>query len=503
MLDLKSDKTRPANLSYRGDSISFYIDTDKALAIRKAAGAQGSSIYAYLLSAYFVLLYKLTGQEKIVVGTPIAGRDTMELENVVGFFVNTLAVKAELDGYGTFLSFMKYVKEVTLEAFDHQLYPFDELVNKLEVKKTSNRNPLFDTMFVFQNMMNDTDSTVKIPGVEVSPHLYKSRTAQFDITVIAEERNDKIYFEFEYFTDLYDKETIMQFKEYFIHIIDECLNNDKIHLKDISLLAPALEKEYLTILCNNHPATYSNHSIQGLFEKQAEEYPAKHALVFEDKSLTYKELNESANRLAHFLRQKGVTGNTIVGLLLEPSAEMIIAILAILKAGGTYLPIDPLYPRKRIEQILTDSKVKHILLEDDELHEEFDGHEIYNLRTIALDNEETANPENFTGKEDGAYIIYTSGTTGVPKGVLINHHNVIRLFYNDSPVYDFNENDRWILCHSYCFDFSVWEIFGALLWGGTIVVIPNNVKKKILGLCFPCCTRKKNNNIESNPLGLY
>lgn len=477
LLDLKSDKSRPGNLSYRGDSISFYFDTDKTLAIKKAAGTKGISLYVFLLSAYFVLLYKLTGQEEIFVGTPITGRDIMELENIVGFFVNTLVMKAELDGSGTFLSFMKQVNDGVLEAFDHQLYPFDELVKKLDVKKISNRNPLFDTMFVFQNIMNETESIIRIPGVEVSPHPYKNRTAQFDITVIAEERNDKIFFEFEYFTDLYDKETIIRYKEYFIRVIDECLKDDKIFLKNIKLLNSATENKLMACLYNNYPATYENNSIQSLFEKQVKKYPDKQALVFEGESLTYKELNESANHLAHFLRQKGVTNNTIIGLLLEPSAEMIIAILAILKAGGTYLPIDPLYPQKRIEHILTDSMVKYILLEDDELCGKFSGRKIYNLRTIALEEESTANPENFTRKEDGAYIIYTSGTTGVPKGVLITHHNVIRLFYNNSPVYDFNEKDRWILCHSYCFDFSVWEIFGALLWGGTIVVIPNNVKK--------------------------
>lgn len=477
LLNLKPDKPRPANLSYRGDSISFYLDTDTTLAIKKAAGEQGISLYVFLLSAYFVLLYKLTGQEKIVVGTPIAGRDIMELENIVGFFVNTLAVNAELDGCETFLSFQKHVQDVVIKAFDHQLYPFDELVKKVDVKKASNRNPLFDTMFVFQNMMNETESTVKIPGVEVHPHPYKSKTAQFDITAIAEERNDKIFFEFEYFTDLYEKETILQYKEYFVRIIDEYLKNSKILLKDISLLAPLSEKKLLTCLSNNYPATYENTSIQSLFEKQVETYPSKQALAFEGESLTYKELNESANRLAHFLRRKGVTTNTIVGLLLNPSAEMIIAILAILKAGGTYLPIDPLYPRKRIEQILADSMVKYILLEDDELGAEFDGREMYNLRTIDLSKEHTANPENLTRKEDAAYIIYTSGTTGVPKGVLITHHNVIRLFYNNSPVYDFNAKDRWLLSHSYCFDVSVWEIFGALLWGGTIIVIPDNVKK--------------------------
>lgn len=477
LLDLKSNKTRPQNFSYTGDSISFYLETEKTLAIKKAAGKQGISLYVFLLSAYFVLLYKLTGQEKIIVGTPCAGRDILELENIVGFFVNTLAIEAKLDDSKTFLSLKNYVNDVVIEAFDNQLYPFDELVKKVDVNKTSNRNPLFDTMFVFQNMMNESESTVKIPGVEVSPHPYKKRTAQFDLTVIAEERNDRIFFEFEYFADLYNKETIILYKQYFMTVIDECLKDDRICLKDISLLASTTETKLLGSLCNNYSVTYENNSIQDLFENQVEKYPAKEALVYESQSLTYKELNDSANRLAHFLRQKGVASNTIVGLLLEPSAEMVIAILAILKAGGTYLPIDPLYPRKRIKQILTDSMVKYILLEDDELREELCEIEVYNLRKITLGEEKTANPANLTKKEDVAYIIYTSGTTGEPKGVLINHHNVIRLFYNDSPVYDFNEKDRWILCHSYCFDFSIWEIFGALLWGGTIVIIPNNVKK--------------------------
>lgn len=477
LLQLRTDYQRPKIVSYRGDTISFSLSCVNAERMMNLAKKQEKSLFTFLISSYFIMLYKLTGQNDIVVGTPIAGRDSIELSNIVGFFVNTLPMKAEIDGNQTFHSFIDDMSTVILEAFSHQLYPFDELVKKVGARKLGNRNPIFDTMFVFQNMMDEKESQVEIPSVVVTPYVYKNHSAQFDLTLVAEERDHTIAFEMEYSTDLFKRETIEKMKDYFLQVIDVCLENEEVLLKDIPLLSKESENRLMESLHKNYPYTDIANSIQEIFEKQVMRYPDNVALKLDGTSVTYRELNERANRLAHYLQANGIQRNTIVGMLLSPSMEQMVSILGILKAGGVYLPLDPMYPKNRIEYILSDSKVKHLIVTDDtkDVISDFEDMTIYNLDHMST--EDVSNPQPMTEPQDGAYIIYTSGTTGTPKGVYITHHNVMRLFFSTPSLYDFTEKDRWIMCHSYCFDFSVWEIFGALLYGGTLIIIQNHTKK--------------------------
>ncbi|MCM3340480.1 non-ribosomal peptide synthase/polyketide synthase [Paenibacillus sp. MER TA 81-3] len=474
VLELPTDYARPLFRSYEGNTFEFTIQRREAERLRQLAAESGATLYMVLLALYTTMLHKYTGQEDIIVGMPIAGRTHGDLQPLIGMFVNTLAIRSYPAGEKTFLSFLEEVKDTTMRAYEHQDYPFEELVENVRVPRDASRNPLFDTVFVLQNT---EQGTFDIDGLQLLPHPAEHPVAKFDLTFHIEEEAEGLACSIEYATALFQRETVARMAQHFRQLVEAVTGEPADRLDRLEMLT-AEEKVQLVDRFNDTGADYPREkTIHLLFEEQAERTPAAVAVIFENAQLTYRELNERANRLAHTLRAKDVQTDSLVGIMADRSPEMIVGILAILKAGGAYVPIDPEYPEERIRYMLDDSGAQVLLLPHD-LRDKvgFDG------TVVMLDDEQSyvedsSNPATPSKPSDLAYVIYTSGTTGKPKGTLIEHKNVVRLLFNSKNLFDFNSADTWTLFHSFCFDFSVWEMYGALLYGGRLVVVPQLTAK--------------------------
>jgi tyrocidine synthetase-3 len=492
VLQLPTDYSRPAVQSFEGQHFSVEVNNDLTKAIQKIVKENETTLYTFLLAAYTILLSKYTGQDDIIVGTPVAGRSHVDVEPLIGMFVNTVALRNKPSSNKTFEQFLQEVKDNALSAFEYQDYPLEELIEKLDASRDTSRNPLFDVMFVLQNM---DQAELEVEGLTLTPYSFTNPISKFDLTLTATELEKGIHVQFEYRTRLFKPETIERMAGHFTQILQQIVEAPSLLLQEIEMVSEE-EKQQLFIEFNDTKASYPKEKLlHQLFEEQVEKRPNSTALVFEEQELTYRELNEKANQVARELRAKGVSPDQIIALMLDRSPEMIVGILAILKAGGAYLPIDPSYPLERIQFMLEDSGAKHLLTDSTCLNEllsteeEVDQHTLFHGELIWLDQMET-NPKNTKDTKDTknndniepitvpshlAYIIYTSGTTGKPKGVMIEHRNVVRLLFNDKPLFDFDEEDVWTMFHSYCFDFSVWEMYGALLNGGKLVIVPKTV----------------------------
>jgi len=467
VLNMPSDYPRPIVRGFAGDRLNFSVEGELTEALNKLAMETGTTLYMVLLAAYNVLLSKYTGQEDIIVGSPIAGRSHADLENMVGMFVNTLAMRNNPTENKSFLEFLQEVKDNALDAYEYQDYQFEELVDKLKIARNLSRNPLFDTMFTVQNA---GATALEINNLRFSPYEFEHKVAKFDLTLEAIEVNNHLELILEYYTRLFKKETMERLGRHFINILRHIAAQPGIKLGDIEL-ASEDEKQQILIDFNNTITTYpQDKTIQELFEQQAEKDPDHIAVTFEEQQLTYRELNHRANQLARTLRKKGVKVNSIVGMIVERSPEMIVGIMGILKAGGAYLPIDPDYPAERINYMLEDSGTR-ILVTQQHLVDTiaFNG-DIIDLDDRELYKEDTANLEKVNTSQDLAYVIYTSGSTGKPKGNLTMHYNVVRVVKNTNYI-EITRDDVLLQLSNYAFDGSVFDIYGALLNGAKLVLI--------------------------------
>jgi tyrocidine synthetase-3 len=459
ILDLPYDYQRPGLQSFAGEIITFEFQNQEVCALNHLVKKENVTLFMILLSAFNILLGKLSGQEDIVIGTPIAGRIHPDLEPVIGMFVNTLALRNYPLGEKTFTGFLSEVKTRSLKAFENQDYPFETLVGKVVTARDAGRNPLFDIMFALHNISDNTGSRGK-PGT----YAYENRVARFDMTWMGTERGERIDFEIEYCTKLYKREAIERFFTYFKKIVTTVTNEPGIPISRVEIISAA-EREQVLYDFNDTKTEYPrDKTIHALFKEQVQRTPAHIALVGPIVSLgmivrainqsplhqiTYKKLNESADRLAHLLIEKGVGPDIIVGIKMERSIEMIIGLLGILKAGGAYLPIDPNYPGERIDFMLKDSGAKVLLTGN------------LDLPPSTLPPFYPSNPSSL------AYIIYTSGTTGRPKGVPVQHQNVVSRVKNPDFI-DFTTDDRILPTGNIVFDISVFEIWWPLLNGLTL-----------------------------------
>ncbi|NTU28504.1 amino acid adenylation domain-containing protein [Bacillus tequilensis] len=467
VLDLPLDKTRPRLPDFSGGTIEVHIDKDMTDELHHLMAETGTTLYMILLAVYSILLSKLSRQEDIVVGSPAAGRPHADLERVIGMFVNTLAMRSQPEGHKTFSSYLQDIRHLALTAYEHQDYPFEELANKLDTHREVNRNPLFDVMLVLQS---SEDFQFEVPGLSISSVTPKHDISKFDLTLHAEEHSGGIRCRFEYSTALFEEETIARWASYFIELLKSVTADTEMRISDMQLL-PAAERNLLLEEMGQYAAFPRKENIVSLFEKKAAQHPEHLAVVCGNSQLTYRELNEKAERTAAMLIKQGVSTGDIVGLMLDRSPDMVIGVLSILKAGGAYLPIDPEYPQERISFMLNDSGTEILLTERGQNKPaDYSGHMLY------LDEVETdLIPADVNIQENladqPAYVIYTSGTTGQPKGVIVEHRNVISLLKHQNLPFEFGHEDVWTFFHSYCFDFSVWEMFGALLNGSTLVVV--------------------------------
>ncbi|QFS50798.1 non-ribosomal peptide synthetase [Nostoc sphaeroides] len=472
ILELPSDRPRPAIQSNNGATQRFQLSKSLTEKLKNLSNQEGVTLYMTLLAAFKVLLYRYTQQEDIIVGTPIANRDRTEIEGLIGFFVNTLVMRTNLANNPTCREFLQQVREVTLSAYAHQDLPFERLVEELQPGRDLSHSPLFQVMFVLQNA---TTEPINLPELTLQELRLEKNTAKFDLTLSLSETETGLQGDLEYNTDIFNTDRITRMLGHFQVVLEGIVANPQQRLSELPLLT-AIEQHQLLVEWNNTDIEYpQNQCIHQLFEAQVEKNPDAVAVVFENQQLTYRELNTKANQLAHYLQKLGVKPEVLVGICVERSLFMIIGILAILKAGGAYVPLDPAYPQERLGYMLADAQVS-VLLTQKHLLETLPAH---NTQTLCLDQDEnlfitqsTANPISNATSENLAYVIYTSGSTGQPKGVLINHSNVVRLFAAVQPWYNFHQQDVWTLFHSYAFDFSVWEIWGALLYGGKLVVVP-------------------------------
>jgi amino acid adenylation domain-containing protein len=427
------------------------------------------------LAAYQVLLSRWSGQQDIVVGSPIAGRRNRQIEGLIGSFVNTLVLRTDVSGNLTFRQLLERVKEVTLGAYSYQDLPFEALVKELRPARNLTRQPIFQVSLVLQNY---PEERLELPEITWTRIDAEWMTAHFDLTLYLYEHSHGVSGVFEYATDLFDKETIERMAGHFRTLLEGIVVDPDCLIRQLPLLSEA-EKQRLLVQWNQTAAEYPrDRCLHELFEEQAERKPDAIALVYEGRLLTYAELNCRANQLAQYLRDKDVGPDRLVAICVERSLDMVVGLMGILKAGGAYVPLDPNYPIERLQYMLRDAAPR-VLLTQERLRERLPA---TTAEVITLDNDwdVIAQQPSNNLKETSldlrsyhlAYVIYTSGSTGEPKGVMVEHRNVTRLFAATEKWFDFNDRDVWSLFHSFAFDFSIWELWGALLYGGRVVVVP-------------------------------
>ncbi|MCM3016075.1 non-ribosomal plipastatin synthetase PpsC [Bacillus subtilis] len=466
VLDLPADHARPPVRSFAGDKVSFTLDQEVASGLHKLARENGSTLYMVLLAAYTAFLSRLSGQEDIIVGSPIAGRPHKDLEPILGMFVNTLGLRTRPEGGKPFVQYLQEVRETALEAFEHQDYPFEELVDKLELTRDMSRNPLFDVMFVLQNM--DQES-LELDELCLKPAANNGhQTSKFDLTLYAQEQpRGLLTFQMEFSTDLYKKKTIEKWLQYFINMLRAIIQDNKAALGTINILNED-ETHYLIHELNRTKIDYPrNETISRLFEMQAEQTPNAVAIVSDTQVFTYEDLNSWANQIASVLQIKGVGPDSVVALLTGRTPELIAGMLGILKAGGAYLPIASDLPVERIAYMLSDSGAA-LLLQSEKTEKQLLDSECEQIIIEDIQKQgETKNVDSSAGSHSLAYIIYTSGSTGKPKGVMIEQRSVIRLVKNSNYI-TFTPEDRLLMTSSIGFDVGSFEIFGPLLNGAAL-----------------------------------
>ncbi len=477
-LDLPTDFPRPAVKTINGGRAKLSVEPAVCAVLEQFAQANAVSLFMLLTALVKVLLHRFGGAQDIAVGCPVAGRNAPELENQVGFYVNTLVLRDQIDANEAFSDLLARVRDTLVSAYDHQDYPFDQLVQDLNPPRDPSRNPLFDVMIALQNNSN---LELKLPGVMIEPMGVNYGTAQFDLLWNFAEVGGGLELVLSYNSDLFRASTIASLLQSWLTLTTSAIAAPERAIGRLPLITP---KERIALLRVAPPPLAlapPHNNLVDWFEAQVLARPEAVAVTGGKRHINYAELNSRANRLAHTLRARldtaGIGLGAVIGLCIARSAEMIVGILGILKAGAAYLPIDPDAPERRIRFILADADVPLLVTQ---------------VGSLAIDAEhlppqvfvddaglaaETGNLGLAVDTELPAYLIYTSGSTGEPKGAVVTHANVVRLFSQTSPWFAFSADDVWTQFHSYAFDFSVWEIWGALLYGGRLVVVPYLVSR--------------------------
>ncbi|MDF2086158.1 non-ribosomal peptide synthetase [Bacillus pseudomycoides] len=475
VINFPTDFARPPIQSYRGASTSREFPYELTSALNDFCREHEVTMYMLVLSAFQTLLYRYTGQQDLIVGTPVANRTYQDTENLIGMFVNVLPVRQHVSDSKSFNDHLKQVKETVLSHLEHKQYGFDKLVEELVKNRDLSHHPIFSVMFV-QEHVNLKYTVGDLKTYRVNP---SATSAKFDFTLYLDECENSTSVSLEYSTDLFKKETMDRILSNIETLLGNIVKDPQCKIGQLPICSKK-ERQQLLDMHNSNLYIEKILNIQGEFESQVNTNPEKIAVRFGNHELTYKELNERANQLAHGLRRRNVGIETPVALLFHRSIEMIIGILAVVKAGGYYIPVDPDYPSERINYIIEDSEAE-ILLTHRQLHKQlnqFKG-DILNLdnNLEMMEQEPNWNLTKINSLDDPLYMIYTSGSTGKPKGVIITRANLGRLFDVAKSKFHFNSQDVWTMFHSYCFDFSVWEMYGALLHGGCLVIVSQELAK--------------------------
>ncbi len=467
MLDLPTDNLRPPVRNHQGGAVSFKLDQQTSTALKDLCEEEGTTTFMLLLAIFNVLLGKLSNQEDITIGTPIAGRVHPDLDKIIGLFVNTLALRNYPKGDLTFREFLAKVKANTLLCFENQQYQYEDLIEELQVRRATDRNPLFDVMFSMQNYGQEV---LSIPDLKLSPFKSGHRVSKFDLSLIATEAEENFYFSFIYATELFSSETINRFAKYFQLLVNCALTNVDGKLSDMSVLSDD-EKEQLLRTFNDTVSDYPGEkSLITLFEEQVKATPTKVALTFKGQQLTFQDLSERADALGTLLVNKALPKGTVIGLMVERSFEMIVGILGILKANHTYLPIDAELSDDRISFMLEDSEASMLITDasgKERFGTEYDTIDLFIIQTT----QEGRTEFPVANSDETAYIIYTSGSTGLPKGVPLSHRSVINLVTSQHELFKLKEDEIILQFSTISFDASVEQIWMSLLNGYSLALI--------------------------------
>jgi amino acid adenylation domain-containing protein len=472
-LELPTDHPRPAQQTGHGATRTVLLSTGLRDELKRLTRETGTTLFMVLLAALQTLLWRYTGSDDITVGAPVAGRKEVDLEGLIGFFVNTLVLRSDLSGNPTFRELLWRVRDVALEGYANQDVPFEKLVEELQPERSLSRNPLFQVMFILQNTPAEV---LKLPSISEEALAFDSGTSKFDLTLEVADVEDGLHCAFEYDTDLFDEGTITRLQEHFEVLLHGIISDPGRHLADLPLMS-AHERRELLIGWNQTVAIYPhNQCIQSFFEAQAKRTPDAVALVYRDEYITYGDLDARANQLAHHLQKHGVGREVLVGICIERSIAAVVGLLAILKVGGTYVPMDPSYPQQRLAFMLEDSEAPVLLTEQRLIN--CVPPRITKIICIDTDwdkiSQETQDkPPVNVNADDLAYVIYTSGSTGRPRGVMACHRASINRFSWMWNTLAFSPNETCCQKTALSFVDSVWEIFGPLLKGVRNIIIPN------------------------------
>ena len=484
-IQLRTDSPETLEITSSGASKEFVIDKNTTAKLKILAKKQKATLFMVLLAGFNALLKRHTSQEDICIGVPVAGREHEGLDQLIGFFVNTLPIRTLVKGNSKFDDLLNDVKVNTLEAFEHGHVPFSEIVKLSDDFRIAGRNPIFQVLFVMQN--NET-SELNFDGLETKALKVSQQTAGFELTLEIKETQDQLHGMFVYQTSLFSPATIAHMSEHFIQLFKSITIDAQKTINDINLLS-AQERDFVLNNGKNFslPLELSESTIVNLIDEQVKLFPEKTAVHFNDEGLTYAELDLQANIVANHLIDKGVKRNTFVLICLDNSPQMIVGILGIIKSGAAYVPLDPLIPKDRIQYILEDTNASWIITDNETeafVQENFSALNILTLDTNLneIKNRKPRKPKANPSPEDTAYLIYTSGTTGKPKGVMISHRGLFLFSFSRRKYYP--ESTSILLLSSFTFDGSVPVIFGALASGNTLVLgssqqlkDPNKIKK--------------------------
>src|SRR5581483_8468746 len=425
-LDLLTDRPRPAMQTYNGANVILPISKELTQALHKLSRDESVTLFMTLLAAFQVLLFRYSGQEDIVVGIPIANRTRPELEQLIGFFANTLALRTNLSGNPTFRELLTKVKEVALGAYANQDMPFEKLVEELRPERSLSHNPIFQVLFSLQNAAG---RTFQLKGLELSQLDSHSGMAKFDLSLFLQEGPDGLVGRAEFNTDLFDSSTIARMLGHFCVLLEAVAANPEVRLRQLPLLTQAERDQLVTEWNRTERVFPADQCLHQLFETQTQSRPDRVAVTLGNRQLTYRELNERSNQVAHFLIQQGVEPGSLVGIYIERSLEMMIGLLSIQKSNAAYVPLDPTYPKERLRLTLEDSKIRVLLTEQALL----EGMPQHSAEVFCLDDwshfaeQNKFNPDPRCRPEDLIYVIFTSGSTGRPKGVQVPHRAVVNL----------------------------------------------------------------------------
>ena len=489
LLSLPTDRPRPAVQTFAGATQEFTLSVELTNRLTKLSQERGCTLFMTLLTAFDILLYRYTGQSDILVGTPIANRDRSEIEGLIGFFVNTLVMRTSLADNPTFSELLGRVREIALGAYNHQDLPFEMLVEALQPERNLSHTPLFQVMFSLQNAPM---SELELAGLTISSLPTQSTTTKFDLSLSMYNSAAGLVGVWEYSTDLFDASTIERMTGHFVTLLSGIVANSKERISQLPLLSQ-VEQQQLLVEWNDTQADYPfDKCIHQLFEEQVERTPDAVAVVFSNQQLTYQQLNTRANQLAHYLQSLGIKPDTLVGICVERSLEMVVGLLGILKAGGAYLPLDPDYPQERLNFMLEDAQVPALLTQQQLLEKlpQYQGQIIcldtdwqfiskscpdnlitLRVRQFRLDgNRQDSNCLTTVQAANLAYVIYTSGSTGQPKGVMLSHRNLCNHMSWMQATFPLTEKDKVLQKTPFSFDASVWEFYAPLLVGGQLLL---------------------------------